>query len=93
MATSHRSCRDATRRPPRLYEWSPATPFSLGLENARVLKWERDWPRWPATDTVRYHFGRFNQALEAAGLPARPLVFELPLPERVEAYPPAGRGG
>lgn len=64
-----------------------------GLENATVLKWERDRPRWPATDTVRYHFGRFNQALEAAGLPARPLVFELPLPERIEAYPPPRRGG
>jgi hypothetical protein len=74
-----------TGDPPRSYEWSPATARSLGLYNERTARWERDWPRWPGTDTLRYHFGRFNQALEAAGFPARPLLFELALPERVEA--------
>jgi hypothetical protein len=71
--------------PPRSYEWSPGTARSLGLYNERAARWEREWPRWPATDTLRYHFGRFSQALEAAGLSARPLVFELSLPERVDA--------
>jgi hypothetical protein len=74
-----------TGEPPRSYEWSPGTARSFGLCNERTARWERDWPRWPGTDTLRYHFGRFNQALEAAGLPSRPLVFELSLPERVEA--------
>jgi hypothetical protein len=71
--------------PPRSYEWSPGTARSLDRYNARAAGWEREWPRWPGTDTLRYHFGRFNQALEAAGFPARPLVFERSLPERVEA--------
>jgi hypothetical protein len=74
-----------TGEPPRSYEWSPGTARSLGLYTERAARWEREWPRWPATDTLRYHFGRFSQALEAAGLSARPLVFELSLPERVEA--------
>jgi hypothetical protein len=71
--------------PPRSYEWSPGTVRSLGRYNERAARWEREWPRWPGADTLRYRFGRFTKALEAAGLPARPLVFELSLPERVEA--------
>jgi Homing endonuclease associated repeat len=59
-----------TGEPPRSYEWSPGTARSLGLVNGRVAKWERERPRWPDSDTLRYHFGRFNLALQAAGLAA-----------------------
>jgi hypothetical protein len=74
-----------TGEPPRSYEWSPATARSLGRYNDRAARWEREWPRWPGADTLRYRFGRFTEALEEAGLPARPLAFEFSLPERVEA--------
>jgi hypothetical protein len=84
IAALHDWTRD-TGEPPRSYEWSPGTARSLGRYNERAARWEREWPRWPGADTLRYHFGRFTQALEAAELPARPLVFELSLSGRVEA--------
>jgi hypothetical protein len=84
IAALHDWTRD-TGEPPRSYEWSPGTARSLGRYNERAARWEREWPRWPGADTLRYHFGRFTQALEAAGFPVRPLVFELSLSGRVEA--------
>jgi hypothetical protein len=74
-----------TGEPPRSYEWSPATARSLGGYNERAARWERDWPRWPGSDTVRYHFGRFTQRSRPRGFQPRPLVFEMSLPERVDA--------
>jgi Homing endonuclease associated repeat len=79
--------------PPLSYEWSPATARSLGMANERVARWERDWPRWPSADTLRWHFGRWSTALQAAGLPVRALVFDMPLPERVEAARRLARAG
>jgi hypothetical protein len=61
-----------TGLPPRSYEWSPGTARALGLTSSRVRLWERQYPRWPSSKTVCTYFGRWSQALRAAGLNAAP---------------------
>jgi hypothetical protein len=67
---------------PRRDDWSGQRP-----EDAGVLqrKWMREHPRWPSSSCVCRHFGSWSAALEAAGLPARRLVFDSPVAERVDA--------
>jgi len=67
--------------PPRSYEWAPASARVLGRESPLSRLWAAWYPRWPSTPTVVRHFGRWNHALSAAGLPLR----------RPSAAPAAGR--
>src|SRR3954462_385613 len=68
--------------PPRSYEWAPASARVLGRESPLSRLWAAWHPRWPSTPTVVRHFGGWNRALSAAGLPLR----------RPSAGPAAGRG-
>ncbi len=49
--------------PPSGLDWNPTEDTTL--------QWAREYPRWPATGQVRYTFGSWGQALEAAGLGTR----------------------
>src|SRR3954471_2157099 len=57
--------------PPRSYEWAPASARVLGRESPLSRLWTAWHPRWPSTATVVRHFGGWNRALSAAGLPLR----------------------
>jgi hypothetical protein len=57
--------------PPRSYEWAPASARVLGREGPMSRLWAARHPRWPSTATVVRHFGGWNRALSAAGLPMR----------------------
>src|SRR3954471_2430350 len=57
--------------PPRSYEWAPASARVLGRESPLSRLWAAWYPRWPSTATVVRHFGGWNRALSAAGLPLR----------------------
>src|SRR3954466_3369082 len=67
--------------PPRSYEWAPASARVLGRESPLSRLWAAWYPRWPSPPTGVRHFGRWNHALSAAGLPLR----------RPSAAPAAGR--
>jgi hypothetical protein len=69
-------------RPPRAYEWNPASAAALGIASARTRKWEREPERWPSLDVAVRRFGSWRAALQAAGLPTYPPLL-LPLRERV----------
>jgi hypothetical protein len=45
----------------------------------------REHPRWPSSSCVCRHFGSWSAALHVAGLPARRLVFDGTVSERVDA--------
>lgn len=57
--------------PPRSYEWAPASARVLHRESLLSRLWAASHPRWPSTATVVRHFGGWNRALSAAGLPLR----------------------
>jgi DNA-binding CsgD family transcriptional regulator len=57
--------------PPRSYEWAPSSARVLRRESPRSRLWAARHPRWPSTATVARHFGTWNAALSAAGLPLR----------------------
>jgi hypothetical protein len=55
-------------RPPRSYEWTAGAGAARSpTPGCRI--WRVGHPRWPSTPTVVRHFGSWNAALEAAGLP------------------------
>ena len=70
-----------TGQPPYAYQWSPALARAIGRD---AEKWEREYPRWPSTQTVDSHHGTWGNALLEAGLPGGRPEFELPLNERVD---------
>jgi transposase len=72
--------------PPRSYEWAPASARVLGRESPLSRLWTAWHPRWPSTATVVRHFGGWNRALSAAGLPLRraPVASAADRAERVE---------
>lgn len=66
-----------------MYEWSAARARERGKATG---EWERrDYPRWPAAETVAGYHSTWRAALLAAGLPGGRPPLELPLNERVEA--------
>ena len=71
---------------PRSYEWAPASARVLGREALLSRLWAASHPRWPSTATVVRHFGTWNKALSAAGLPLRrpPTVPAAGRAERIE---------
>jgi hypothetical protein len=69
--------------PPRSYDWAPATARVLDRDSPLSRLWAAWHPRWPSTATAVRHFGSWNQALTAAGLPLR----------RAPVAPGAGRAG
>src|SRR4051794_26415796 len=75
-----------TGSPPRSYEWAPASARVLGRESPLSRLWAAWHPRWPSTPTVVRHFGGWNRALSAAGLPLRrePVPAAADRAERVE---------
>jgi hypothetical protein len=76
---------DQTGGPPMAYEWDVSAGRKHGLIGAEVeTKWEREHPLWPSRGAVEWHFGSWQRALEAAGLPFRPAP-EMTLNERVDA--------
>jgi hypothetical protein len=78
-----RAWADELGRPPRSYDWAPATARAAGFPTDGADKWEREHPDWPHQALVRARCGSWRAALEAAGLPApRPLA--IPRRERVE---------
>ncbi len=48
--------------PPRSEEWRPGSDLAG--------RWEREWPRWPSAMQVEWQFGRWRDALAAAGVDA-----------------------
>jgi hypothetical protein len=83
-----------TGLPPRSYEWSPGTARALGLTSAGVRLWERQYPRWPSSKTVCAYFGRWSQALRAAGLtPQRHVAPGAERAQRVDAARQMARQG
>ena len=85
---------DLVGRPPRSYEWAPATAKALGLENSYCRLWQREHPRWPSARCVAIHFGCWNDAIEAAGYrPAYSLPRARELVERVRAAQRLSRDG
>jgi hypothetical protein len=79
---------------PRSYEWAPASARVLGRESPLSRLWATSHPRWPSTATVARHFGTWNTALSAAGLPLRrpPTVPAAGRAERVELAHRLARG-
>jgi Homing endonuclease associated repeat len=80
--------------PPRSYEWAPASARVLGRESLLSRLWAASHPRWPSTATVVRHFGTWNSALSAAGLPLRrpPFVPAAGRAERIELAQRLARG-
>ena len=58
-------------QPPRSYEWAPASSGARRRPTLGCRLWAVRHPRWPSKATVARHFGTWNAALEAAGLPLR----------------------
>ena len=85
IVAAMRSWTECNGRPPRSYEWAPATGRASGLLPAGPARWELEYPRWPSTGTAADRFGSWCNALRAAGLPARIPQHDLPLPERILA--------
>ena len=73
-------------RPPRSYEWAPASGRAGGLVGPEPVRYELEHPRWPSTVMVAEHFGSWSDALRAAGLPAR--ITERELPRAAASKPP-----
>jgi hypothetical protein len=55
---------------PALADWDPSRARRLG-QDWRIARYQRG--NWPSTRTVVNHFGSMSAAIEAAGLPARPV--------------------
>lgn len=74
-------------RAPRCWEWSPGSARTCGKADAvGVLRWSREYPRWPGAGTVRLYFGSWSAGLEAAGLAfVRVGPWDYPLAERVRS--------
>lgn len=81
------------QRPPRSYEWAPATGRAAGLLPSGMTLWELEHPRWPSTGTVAARFGTWCDGLRAAGLPARIPHHDLPPRERMLAARRLARTG
>lgn len=75
------------------YEWVPPGRTARRQESEGQRLWQSQHPRWPSRATVLRHFGSWGEALEAAGLPARRLILELPFEERVFAARELARQG
>jgi hypothetical protein len=76
--------------PPRSYEWAPASAAARARRTPASALWAARHPRWPSTSTVVRHFGSWNSALTAAGLPlGRPST--APARERSERIADAQR--
>ena len=72
-------------RPPRIFEWCPASGRWAGKPSSSWALWEREYPRWPSPSTVMNHHTTWRAALLAAGLPGGRPPLELSLNERIEA--------
>jgi hypothetical protein len=42
-------------RPPRIFEWCPASGRWAGKPPSSWALWEREYPRWPSPSTVMNH--------------------------------------
>ncbi len=67
---------------PRRQDWSGERPQQASRAQR---KWMREHPYWPSSSCVAAHFGSWNKALHAAGLPTRGPGSEDTVAERIQA--------
>lgn len=70
--------------PPGLQDWQPSLALASGREEIAAY-WHECWPHWPPANRVGQLFGRWNQAIEAAGY--------IPMPPGRRRSDPAGQSG
>ena len=85
MLDALRDWSELVGRPPRIFEWCPASGRWAGKPPTSWALWEREYPRWPSPSTVMNHHRTRRAAVLAAGLPGGRPPLELSLNDRIEA--------
>ncbi len=85
MLDALRDWSELVGRPPRIFEWCPASGRWAGKLPSSWALWEREYPRWPSPSSVMHHHQTWRAGLLAAGLPGGRPPLELSLNDRIEA--------